>query len=87
MMVANTELPAEAVASLETGNKIEAIKIVRMSSGLGLKESKERVEKYMLEHPDLLQRYSVVRSEQNKGAFMKLLFLFLIGAFLVYLFR
>ncbi len=87
MMDANTELPAEAVASLEIGNKIEAIKIVRMSSGLGLKESKERVEKYMLEHPDLLQRYSVVRSEQNKGAFMKLLFLFLIGAFLVYLFR
>ncbi len=86
MMNQNSELPSEAVAALESGNKIEAIKIVRVNSGLGLKESKELVEKYLLEHPDLHQRCSAIQSEQNKGAFMKLFFLLTIAAFAAYLF-
>ena len=81
-----SELASEAVAALESGNTIEAIKIVRVNSGLGLKESKELVEKYLREHPDLHQRYSAIRSEQNKGAFLKLLFLLTIAAFAAYLF-
>ncbi len=86
MMNQNSELPSEAVAALESGNKIEAIKVVRVNSGLGLKESKELVEKYLREHPDLQQRYSVIQSEQNKGAFMKLLFLIATAAFVAYYF-
>jgi hypothetical protein len=86
MMNYNNELPSDAVASLESGNKIEAIKIVRENSGLGLKESKELVEKYLREHPDLHQRYSAIQSEQNKGAFMKLLFLLAVAAFVAYIF-
>ena len=86
MMNQNSELPSEAVAALESGNKIEAIKIVRNSRGFGLKESKDLVESYLREHPDLLQRYSALQSEQNKGSFMKLLFLLTIAAFAAYLF-
>lgn len=37
-------LPADVRAALETGNKIEAIRLLRESTGLGLKEAKERVE-------------------------------------------
>ncbi len=86
MMNQNSELPSEAVAALESGNKIEAIKIVRISRGFGLKESKDLVESYLLQHPELHQRFSAIQSEQNKGAFMKLLFLIATAAFVAYYF-
>ncbi len=84
-MNVNNEIPAEAIAALESGNKIEAIKIVRVSRGCGLKESKDLVESYLREHPGLQQRFSAIQTEQNKGAFMKLLFLALIAVFIAYL--
>lgn len=39
-------LPAEALAALSRGQVIEAIKIVRAATGLGLKEAKDLVERY-----------------------------------------
>lgn len=39
-------MPAEALAALSQGQLIEAIKIVREASGLGLKEAKDLVEQY-----------------------------------------
>lgn len=41
-----TQLPPEAIAALERGNFIEAIKITRDRSGMDLKSSKEAVERY-----------------------------------------
>ena len=45
----STEIPdetwSEIKAALYSGNKIEAIKLYRDATGLGLKESKESVEK------------------------------------------
>lgn len=38
------ELPAEAVAALRRGRKIEAVKIVRARFGIGLKDAKEIVD-------------------------------------------
>lgn len=40
------QLPPEAVAALERGNFIEAIKITRDRTGMDLKSSKEAVERY-----------------------------------------
>ncbi len=76
----------EAVAALEQGNKIEAIKIVRMASGAGLKESKDAVEQYLHQHQDLFQRYSAIQKEHNKGALMKLLLLIAVAAAAAYFF-
>ncbi len=39
-----TTLPASVQAALSTGNKIEAIKLLREQTGLGLKEAKDAVE-------------------------------------------
>ena len=39
-------LPAEALAALSRGQLIEAIKIVRAATGLGLKEAKDLVERH-----------------------------------------
>ncbi|RZI77610.1 MAG: hypothetical protein EOP80_04275 [Variovorax sp.] len=41
-----TQLPPEAIAALERGNLIEAIKIVRERTGMDLKSSKEAVERH-----------------------------------------
>jgi hypothetical protein len=38
------ELPAPALAALKAGNKIEAIKQLRLATGLGLKEAKDWIE-------------------------------------------
>ncbi|NJN40189.1 MAG: hypothetical protein HC807_04105 [Gammaproteobacteria bacterium] len=40
-------LPEAAIAALGAGNKIDAIKLVREATGLGLKEAKEAVERYV----------------------------------------
>ena len=53
---ADEALPAESVAALERGSKIEAIKILREARGIGLKESKEAVEAYLASHPDVLAK-------------------------------
>lgn len=36
------QLPLAAIAALQQGNKIEAIKIIRQERGIGLKEAKMR---------------------------------------------
>lgn len=38
------QLPASVLAALQSGNKIEAIKLLREQTGLGLKEAKDAVE-------------------------------------------
>jgi hypothetical protein len=43
-------LPAEAIAALARGRKIEAIRIVRKTHGVDLKTAKERVEAHALDH-------------------------------------
>lgn len=42
----STNLPAAAIAELENGNMIEAIKIVREQTGLGLKEARDLVDRF-----------------------------------------
>lgn len=46
-------LPEAAIAALQQGRKLEAIKVVRTVHRLGLKEAKERVEAYAAQHPEL----------------------------------
>lgn len=46
------KLIEEAIAAIERGELIRAIKITRANTGLGLKESKEAVEAYLETHPD-----------------------------------
>ncbi|MFZ4619800.1 MAG: ribosomal protein L7/L12 [Bacteroidota bacterium] len=86
MKSAVSEIPSEAVAALEQGSKIEAIKIVRTATGLDLKDSKDLVETYLREHQDLQQRFSAIQSEHGKNALMKFLLLAAIAIGMAYLF-
>ncbi len=46
-------LDDEAIAALEAGQKIQAIKLVRAKQGIGLKEAKRIVDAYISDHPHL----------------------------------
>lgn len=59
--------PPAAVAALEQGNTIEAIKIVRLDRGLGLKESKDLVDAYLKSRPDLQRRLDAAQAEARQG--------------------
>lgn len=50
-------LSAEAISALEQGNKIEAIKIYKESTGVGLKEAKEAIEAYWESSPVINERF------------------------------
>jgi ribosomal L7/L12-like protein len=43
----DVELPPEAIAAAHRGNLIEAIKITREQTGVGLKEAKDAVEAHL----------------------------------------
>ena len=68
MIDAPKEIPAEAVAALARGSKIEAIKFVRESRAIGLKEAKEVVEDYIASHPAVKSRMAQANAQSAKGA-------------------
>lgn len=73
MIEENEKLPPEALAALERGHMIEAIKIIREKSNLGLKEAKDAVEAYIENSPGLKAKMM----EANKAAgagFLRLFF-------------
>lgn len=80
-------MPDGVVAALQRGGKIEAIKLLREARGIGLKDSKEVVERYLASHPDLQRRMD----EANAAAWHGLLRWVVIGAivagFMWYLLR
>jgi len=60
-------LPQTAIAALEKGNTIEAIKIVRLERDLGLKESKDQVDAYLKSRSDLQRRLESAQAEARQG--------------------
>lgn len=49
-------LTPDAIGALRRGNKIEAIKLTRAATGLGLKEAKDCVDAWAAAHPDQIPR-------------------------------
>ena len=79
-MSLNIEMPREALDALRSGQLIDAIKITREKTGLGLKESKDLVERYLKEHPQeqaLIQEQLVQRSRGGIQIFI-LIFIILV---------
>jgi hypothetical protein len=61
MNVENGTLTSDAIAALEQGRLIEAIKLTRTATGMGLKESKDTVEAYLDNHPALKEKIDATR--------------------------
>lgn len=77
------DLPAEVIAALERGQKIEAIKLLRELKGIGLKEAKEAVDDYTSERQP--GSVPVVQSGGHGGIFW-LLGLLVLGVAVAWLF-
>ena len=60
-------LPQKAADALRRGNKIEAIKVVREATGMGLKESKDYVEAAVAADPALLAQYKASTPAGSAG--------------------
>ena len=74
------ELPATAIEALTKGRKIEAIKIVRQETGVGLKEAKDAVDAYVAARPELVSQ----RQEASGSSKLWIWLLILIGAGLLF---
>jgi ribosomal protein L7/L12 len=65
----DVQLPAAAAAAIARGSKIEAIRLVREGTGLGLYEAKQLVEKYIAASPALKSQF-----EQQQAAMKRRIF-------------
>jgi len=73
------ELPAEAIAALKNGSKIEAIKCVREQQGLGLKEAKELVEQFIEANTEIKNHMLSANATSAKISLRWLIVIVLIG--------
>jgi len=77
------QLPAAAITALQMGNMIEAIRIVRRETGLGLKDAKDLVDAYVARYPEVQE---LLRSKSKGGALGWIVMLLLAIAAVVYFF-
>lgn len=77
------EMPGAALIALAKGSKIDAIKALRKSHRLGLKEAKDEVEQYIDAHPELQRKMGEANAAQGK-AFLRTVVVIALLAALVY---
>ncbi len=63
----NEDLPADVLAALQKGQKIEAIKLLREARGIGLKEAKEAVERQVQGDPLLKAKLAAAQAEGTRA--------------------
>ena len=78
-MNSTPNLPDQVISQIRAGRKIQAIKLLRESRGMGLKEAKHAVDAYMLANPSPQQPQS-----SNNG--LVLIVSLLLLAYVVYQF-
>jgi hypothetical protein len=64
------KLPVAAIAALQEGNKILAIKLVRDATGLGLKEAHDAVSAYIASRPELRERFAAIAERGRRGCML-----------------
>ena len=69
------QLSAAAIAALQRGNKIDAIKIARQEMGLGLKEAKDLIEAYIADNPALQEQLRM----QSRGGLLGWIFMIIVA--------
>ena len=83
-MSLNIEMPREALDALRAGQLIDAIKITREKTGLGLKESKDLVERYLKEHPQEQALIQEQLTQRSRGGIQIFILIFIILVILVW---
>ncbi len=83
--MSDEQMPAMVVEALRRGNKIEAIKILRLERKLQLKDAKDLVDDYIVRDPVLNAQFQKAQSEFKGKLVVWLLVLFAIGIGAYYL--
>ncbi|MCH7331630.1 ribosomal protein L7/L12 [Acinetobacter modestus] len=83
-MSLNIEMPREALDALRAGQLIDAIKITREKTGLGLKESKDLVERYLKEHPQEQALIQEQLAQRSRGGIQIFILIFIMLVILVW---
>ncbi|MFW1953052.1 ribosomal protein L7/L12 [Acinetobacter beijerinckii] len=82
----NPVIPNEALQALRSGQLIDAIKITREKTGLGLKESKDLVDQYLKEHPQEQAQIQEQLAQRSRGGIKIIVLMMFILAILVWYF-
>jgi ribosomal protein L7/L12 len=73
------ELPAEAMLAIQSGRKLEAIRIVREHTGLSLTEAKELVDRVAAAHSAEAPELPKQAAKEDSGTLRLLLALAVLG--------
>ena len=86
VIVTQNDLPADVIRAIEKGRKIEAIKILREATGLGLANAKVLVDRAALSHGPKKTTPSAYAEESALPKLAKSLFLGLVlgGCYFLY---
>ncbi|ENW05783.1 ribosomal protein L7/L12 [Acinetobacter beijerinckii] len=82
----NPVIPNEALQALRSGQLIDAIKITREKTGLGLKESKDLVDQYLKEHPQEQAQIQEQLAQRSRGGIKIIVLMMFILAILIWYF-
>ena len=74
-------LSNSAVAALQHGNKIEAIKVTREERNIGLKEAKDAVDDYVRSQPILQASFAAAQAETKRSVLLWLAVLVALALF------
>lgn len=80
-MNSDSQLPPQVREAIHDNRKIEAIKLLRETEGLSLKQAKLKVEGYMAEHPELAGKRAAGGGAAKQLA---ILIVFLVLAYFIY---
>lgn len=84
--VTEGELPPAVIRAIEQGRKIEAIKLLREGTGLGLANAKVLVDRAAREHGPKNDAPGFVTEQTNGGKLLKVLLFIAIAYFLYHRF-
>lgn len=74
-VITENDLPPEVIRAIEQGKKIEAIKLLREATGLGLANAKVLVDKAARQHGVPSRPSGFIEEESNVGRLLKALVL------------
>lgn len=77
-------IPVEALAMLRAGQLIDAIKITREKTGLGLKESKDLIDQYLQDHPQEQAQIQEQLVQRSRGGIKVVILILLILAAVIW---
>jgi uncharacterized membrane protein YukC len=80
------QIPPAAISAIEKGSIIEAIRIVREDTGMGLKEAKDFVDQYIKDKPSIQSQLAARQRESLQRFRWLIISILVIGLTYYYLF-